>query len=111
MRGVAWFSLAALMLATAAPLAAQGKVAAGQKVFADNKCAVCHSINGVGNKKYPLDDAGKMKPDDIRAWLSDAKAQAEKEGKKLALPMKSFKTLPPADFDALVAYLQNLKSS
>lgn len=96
-------------LAVAAPVAAQDKIAAGQKVFADNKCSVCHSVNGSGNKKYPLDGAGKKKPEELRAWLTDAKAEAERAGKKLALPMKSYKTLPPADFDALVAYLQSLK--
>jgi mono/diheme cytochrome c family protein len=108
MRKVSTLLIAAFVLAVSAPVAAQDH-AAGKKVFADNKCSVCHSIAGAGNKKYPLDEAGKMKAEDIRAWLVDAKAQADKEGKKLALPMKSFKTLPPADLDALVSYLQSLK--
>jgi mono/diheme cytochrome c family protein len=108
MRKVSTVLIAAFVLTTAAPAVAQDH-AAGKKVYADNKCSVCHSIAGVGNKKYPLDTVGKLKAEDIRAWLIDAKAQADKEGKKLAMPMKSFKTLPPADLDALVAYLQTLK--
>ena len=109
MRAVTSVSFFIFALALATSAAAQDKIAAGKKVYADNKCAVCHSISGVGNKKFPLDAVGKMKPEDIKAWLTDAKAQAEKEGKKLAMPMKSYKTLPPADLDALVAYLQSLK--
>ena len=108
MRKVSSVVIGMFVCALAAPAMAQDH-AAGKKVFADSKCGVCHSIAGVGNKKYPLDATGKRKPDEIRAWLVDAKAQAEKEGKKLAMPMKSYKTLPPADLDALVAYLQTLK--
>lgn len=109
MRAFTGCLIAGALLLIAAPVAAEDKAAAGQKVFADNKCSVCHSVAGVGNKKFPLDAAGKMKPEEIKAWLTDAKAEAEKAGKKLALPMKSFKALPPADFDALVAYIQTLK--
>lgn len=107
MRTVLSVLLACFVLAMAAPSAAQDH-AAGKKVYAANKCGVCHSIAGEGNKKFPLDTVGRRKPDEIRAWLVDAKAEAEKEGKKLLLPMKSFKTLPAADLDALVAYLQTL---
>jgi mono/diheme cytochrome c family protein len=109
MRAVTCISFLTFALALAAPGAAQDKVAAGKKVYADNKCAICHSVDGVGNKKFPLDGVGKMSVDEIKGWLTDPKAQAEKEGKKLAMPMKSYKTLPPADMDALVAYLQSLK--
>ena len=108
MRDVCRLLMTVFVLAIAAPAAAQDH-AAGKKVYADNKCAVCHSIAGAGNKRFPLDETGKLKSEEIRAWLVDAKAQAEKEGKKLALPMKSYKTLPPADLDALVGYLQTLK--
>ena len=107
MRYVPSVLVAAFVLVCASSAAAQDH--AGKKVYADNKCSMCHSIAGVGNKKLPLDGAGKMKAEDLRAWLVDSKAQAEKEGKKMAMPMKSFKTLPPADLDALVAYLQSLK--
>jgi mono/diheme cytochrome c family protein len=108
MRDVSSVLITMFVLAIAAPAAAQDH-AAGKKVYADNKCGVCHSIAGVGNKKFPLDATGKLKPEEIRAWLVDAKAQADKEGKKMAMAMKSYKTLPAADLDALVAYLQSLK--
>lgn len=110
MRGITSLFITAVLLAVAAPASAQGTAAAGEKLFADNKCTVCHSVKGVGNKKFPLDGAGKHHtPESVRLWLVDSKAAAEKAGKKLAMPMKSFKTLPPADLDALVAYVLSLR--
>jgi len=110
MRALRTLFVAVVFLALAGSASAQDKSAAGQKVFADSKCAMCHSVAGVGNKKFPLDGVGKKGADHIKAWLIDAKAAAAKDGKKLAMPMKSFKTLPPADFEALTAYLLTLKS-
>lgn len=88
------------------------EVAAGQKVYVAQKCAVCHSVAGVGNKKGPLEDvAAKLSADDIRQWIVNApemaaKAKAKAERKPL---MKGFPNLPKADVDALVAYVQSLK--
>jgi mono/diheme cytochrome c family protein len=109
MRVVACISLFSFALALEAPAAAEDNVAAGKKIYADNKCAVCHSIDGVGNKKFPLDGISKKTVDEIQGWLTDPKAEAAKAGKKMTLPMKSYKTLAPEDFDALVIYLQSLK--
>jgi mono/diheme cytochrome c family protein len=109
MRLVVCMSLISYALALAAPAEAQDKIAAGKKVYADNKCAVCHSIDGVGNKKFPLDGISKKTVDEIKGWLTDPKAEAAKAGKKMTLPMKSYKTLAPENFGALVIYLQSLK--
>lgn len=109
MRALSSVFIAAVLLAMTSPLAAQDKAAAGQKVFADSKCAMCHSVAGVGNKKFPLDGVAKKGADHIKLWLTDSKAAAEKAGKKMAMPMKSFKSLPPADFEALTGYLLTLK--
>jgi mono/diheme cytochrome c family protein len=108
MRALTSVFVGAVLLAMALPAAAQDS-AAGQKVFTDSKCSMCHSVAGVGNKKFPLDGVGKKGAEHIKMWLTDSKAAAEKEGKKLAMPMKSYKTLPPADFAALTAYLVSLK--
>ena len=41
-----------LFVGLCAPVAAQdATVAHGEKVFVDQKCALCHSIGGKGNKK------------------------------------------------------------
>lgn len=98
-----------LSIAVAAASAAQDAKGAGEKVFADEKCALCHSIAGKGNVKGPLDEVGsKLSADEIRAWMTDAKSMTQKTGATRKPPMKSF-MLPKADLDALVAYLQTLK--
>ena len=45
---------------TALSAAAQdaATIAKGAKVYAANKCTQCHSVEGKGNKKGPLDEVG-----------------------------------------------------
>jgi mono/diheme cytochrome c family protein len=83
----------------------------GEKVFADQKCGLCHSVDGKGNKKGPLDEVGsKMSADDIRAWITDAKGMTAKTKAARKPPMKTY-TLPKEDVDTLVAYLAALKKT
>ena len=89
--------------------AQDAKVTKGQQLFADQKCTLCHSIADKGNKKGALDGvASKISADDMRAWLTDAKSMTAKTKATRKPEMKAF-TLPKADVDALVAYLQTLK--
>ena len=51
--------------------AAQDKalIERGVKVYAEQKCGVCHSIDGKGNVKGPLDDVGmRLSADELREW-------------------------------------------
>jgi mono/diheme cytochrome c family protein len=81
----------------------------GEKVFAAQKCALCHSIDGKGNAKGPMEEAlGTMSNDDIRAWITDAKGMTAKTKATRKPAMKEF-ALPKADVDALVAYLSAMK--
>jgi mono/diheme cytochrome c family protein len=84
---------------------------AGEKVYTAQKCQVCHSIKGKGGKASPLDGVGaKLSADEIRHWIlepTDAAAKA-KSTKKPPMQEK-YKTLPAADIDGLVAYMQSLK--
>lgn len=100
----------ALLAAMAAPAAAQApNVARGEKVYADQKCGICHSIGDKGNKKGPLDGVGtKLSADDLRLWIVDAKAMTIKTKAPRKPDMKSY-TLAKEDLDALVAYMQSLK--
>jgi len=81
----------------------------GEQVYADQKCSLCHSVAGKGNAKGPLDTVGaKLKADEIRMWITDAKTMTEKTKAERKPVMKQF-TLPPDEVDALVAYLTTLK--
>jgi mono/diheme cytochrome c family protein len=102
--------VAALSAARIASAQTPAQVEQGQKVFAAQKCAVCHSIAGVGNKKGPLEGVGaKLSADAIRQWLVEAPAMAAKTKAERKPPMKAYATLPKVELDALVAYLQSLK--
>ena len=89
--------------------AADAKVDRGMQVYADQKCALCHSIGDKGNKKGPLDEVGsKYSAGDLRAWIVDAKGMTERAKAPRRPPMKNY-DLPKDDVDGLVAYLSSLK--
>jgi mono/diheme cytochrome c family protein len=76
----------------------------------ERKCSLCHSIAGKGNPKGPLDGVGsKLSAAEIREWIVNPKAMATKTGATRTPAMRPYSDLPPADLDALVAYLQSLK--
>lgn len=82
----------------------------GMKVYADQKCSICHAIDGKGNAKGTLDGVGaKLKADEIREWLVNPVDMATKAKADRKPPMKAYATLSQEDLDALVAYLSSLK--
>ena len=84
-------------------------LAKGEKVYTDQKCAMCHSIGEKGNKKGPLDGVGtKYSTADLHAWIVDARGMTEKTKSDRKPPMKNY-TLAKDDLDALVAYMASLK--
>ena len=93
-------------LASATAASAQDK---GEKVYADQKCAMCHSIGEKGNKKGPLDGvSAKYSTAELRAWIVDAKGMTAKTKSSRKPEMKNYQ-LPKEDVDALVTYMQALK--
>ena len=98
-----------LALGGAVSAMAQDAKAAGEKVYAEQKCSVCHAIAGKGNAKGPLDEVGsKLTADEIRAWLVDAKGMTAKTKASRKPEMKAY-ALPKDDVDGLVAYLSAMK--
>src|SRR6476661_7091523 len=71
---------AAMCIGFAAAAAAQNaKTAAGEKLFVDQKCTLCHSVGDKGNKKGALDDVGsKLSADEIRQWITTPKEMTAK---------------------------------
>jgi len=100
-----------LGIATAAAAQDAALVKKGETVYTAQKCQVCHSIAGKGGKASPLDGVGaKLSAEDIKQWITHPKdaATKAKSTKKPPMPAK-YATLPAADLDALVAYMQSLK--
>lgn len=103
--------VAGVLLTTVGAASAQNaQVAAGEKLYTTQKCAVCHSVAGVGNKKGPLEGVGaKLSADEIRQWIVDAPTMTTKTKAERKPAMKGYPNLSKADVDALVAYVQSLK--
>jgi len=109
MKTIVRFALVATFTLSAGHAFAQD-AAKGKQVFTDQKCNLCHSITGQGNKKGPLDDvASKISAADMRGWITDAPTMAEKAKADRKPPMKAYTDLSKADVDNLIAYLQSLK--
>lgn len=102
--------LTGIVLAAASAVWAQdSKVAAGERVFVEQKCGICHSVAGKGNQKGPLDNVGgTLTSDEIRLWLTDAKGMAAKRNATRKPPMREY-NLQRDQLDALVGYLSTLK--
>ena len=106
--------LTAAMLGSFATLASAQSpdtIEHGKKVYAAQKCQVCHSIQGAGNRKGPLDDVGvRLTADDIRNWIVDAPAMTAKTKAARKPVMRAYANLAKEDLDALVAYMASLKT-
>ncbi|MFN8061930.1 MAG: cytochrome c [Vicinamibacterales bacterium] len=104
------FALAAATLMLAPTTAFGQDAAKGQEVYTAQKCSLCHAVAGKGNAKGPLDGvASKYKADELREWVVNAKEMSTKHNATRKPAMKDFSSLPKADVDNLVAYLQTLK--
>ena len=106
------FCFAILVSLTALPALAQSAAAVehGQKVFTAQKCGICHSVAGVGNKKGSLDGVGaKLTAEEIRQWIVEAPAMMAKTKAERKPAMKAYPNIAKDDLDALVAYMQSLK--
>ena len=98
-----------IVVGVAFAASAQDAKAKGEQVFTAQKCSLCHGVAGKGNAKGALDDVGsKLKADDIRQWIVDAKGMTAKNQTTRKPEMKAY-SLPKEDVDALVAYLSSLK--
>ena len=104
-------ALAVVFVAGAANVASAKDAAAGEKVFADQKCSMCHSVAGKGGKISALDGVGsKLTAAQIKEWIVDPVEAAKKHNSTKKPPMpKKFDKLPAAELDGLVAYLASLK--
>ena len=99
-----------LMLTGLAWAQDKAQIERGMKVYADQKCSICHAIAGKGNAKGALDAIGStLKGEEIREWLVNPVEMAKKAKAERKPPMKAYTNLAKEDLDALVAYLSSLK--
>lgn len=103
-------SAVAMLSFLATPVLAQdaAQIEKGKAVYDAQKCSLCHAVAGRGNAKGPLDKVGaKLSAADIRKWIVSPKEMKSETNRKP--DMRAYPSLPAADLDALVAYMQSLK--
>jgi cbb3-type cytochrome oxidase cytochrome c subunit len=95
---------ALVLCCSGAAFCQEGASDRGREVYAVQKCALCHSVGGIGGKKMPLDRVGsKLKPEDMRKWVRTPKTM------KAESIMKSYPNLPEKDLSDLIAFLMTLR--
>lgn len=103
--------VATLAIAGLTPAAAQDNsklVAAGQKVFADQRCAMCHKAGGTGS----LEDVGnKYNDEELRQWLINTRVMTEKTKSTRKPVMPAYTKLTKDEVDGLVAYMKTMKKA
>jgi len=93
-----------ILLGTAIVYSFESDADNGRQIFAMQKCALCHSIAGVGGKKMTLDGVGaKLKPEVMKKWIQTPKAM------KADTTMKAYPNLPEKDLNDLTAFLMTLR--
>ena len=84
----------------------------GRKVYGEQRCAICHSIGGVGNSRSPLDDVGqRLTAEEIRNWIIAPPELNLDMSNRAHDAKQAYQDLPEAELDALVLYLQSLSGS
>jgi mono/diheme cytochrome c family protein len=74
------------------------------------RCSLCHSIDGKGDKKGPLDEIGtKLTAAEIREWIEKPVEMTKKHNATRKPAMRAYPNLPKEDLDALVTFLASKK--
>ncbi len=82
----------------------------GLAVYAEGRCALCHSIGGDGNAKGPLDGVGaRLSAEDVERWLVAPKEMTEQTGATRRPVMRAYPSLSAEDREAIVAYMLSLR--
>lgn len=81
----------------------------GEQVYAQLRCARCHSIAGKGNTRLPLDGvAGRHDEQSLRHWITGDAAIGAPLSARVRAAKTGYAQLPEPDMAALIAYLQGL---
>jgi mono/diheme cytochrome c family protein len=85
-------------------------VARGRAVFEAQSCERCHSVEGRGNPRSPLDGVGaRLAPDALLEAVTGTGAAADDLSRSTVRAKEGFGRLPPGDLAPLVDYLSSLR--
>ena len=79
-------------------------LARGREVYRREGCRACHSIDGEGNRRSPLNGVGaRLDRETIRRWIVEPKSMNPRVRKP------AYDALSEEDLAALIAYLEHLR--
>ena len=85
------------------------QVEAGYQVYLDNNCYSCHSIEGKGNPRVPLDGVGhRHSKEALRNWITGSDELGDLLSERIRSIKKTYRNLSSEELDALVTYLKNV---
>ena len=103
-------AVAMLMVASTAMAQDTALIEKGIAAYAQQKCSMCHAVDGEGNAKGVLDGVGtRLTVEEIKEWIVNPKEMTEKTGAERKPNMRAYPNLEEADLDALIAYMVSLK--
>jgi len=80
------------------------RVARGRELFREVGCTGCHSAEGEGSRRLPLDGVGsRLSTDTLRLWIVDPRAVAP------GVRKPAYDDLASDEVEALVAYMRSLE--
>lgn len=81
----------------------------GHAVFVAQRCTSCHSVVGEGSPRYPLDGVGaRLNRDAIRNWIVGVPELQDALPSSAYRRKQQYQSLPDAELEALVDWLQML---
>jgi len=99
------------MTAPSPPRLDDALVQAGHRVYQAQGCAMCHAVAGEGNPRLPLDGvADRLDAPALRDWALATGPAANALSARAVRMKASYRELPEADLQALVVWLQTLRT-
>lgn len=87
------------------------KIQKGEVLFSKQGCARCHSIEGKGNRRNPLDGVGdRLEEEALESWIIASDSLKGKIPERAFEQKQRYKQLVPNELEALVEYMQSLRS-
>ena len=84
-------------------------VETGRQIYEQQGCGFCHSIDGQGNPRNPLDGVGtKRTASELRNFITGADTLEELLTMSIRNMKQRYRELSAAELDALVIYMQSL---
>ena len=91
------------------PLEPNKLIPAGRTIYEAKHCQMCHSIQGVGNPRYPLDGVGcKLSRTELREAIIGAGAASSKMSGAVRQRKARYAEMPEDEMSKLIDYLSAL---